>query len=634
MARSLDLNDFSGGLREGLSPGEFTSRQWSQLHGFVLESETELRSQWQCQRVSQDTDIAAVRGFTAQQGRYLVAIRNDGTITWAEAPDRLEGNDITTQVTWTDVTAGTLTNTDTAVAVPANTAYRFICEVQILDDNTAYRSGLLVHALSGDSPAVVLVEGADGLIARCWTDHYPKVYLDGQTEVAWPNVIPRANVGCVWGNFLVLGDIEWVADANLKAEFAHLTWTISDDDRNAEHVTKYQIRRNGTLIATVGLTDSFTDTDTVWSDTELPGYTVTRVWFDTAPEEIHLTTTVTAKMAKVPFGPNNRKRYRNALWISTVDDNGVPAIDRFHPVYSVNTVGTPEATIRGLQVIDRGLLVFTTSATDNDGVILLRGTAPTGDGSASYVPVVLRGGMGAAAETADRHHPYHTMWSEAGSVVFVEDKGTIWHTNGLDIGRLDRYGATPPSAANQADHVACVGPYLFVARDSRLLVMRMFDEDGAWTELNFPGAVESMAALEDCLYFVSPSQGVFRFNLAVDSRRGYVDDQVVPLTVSTAVVGDPLAHDRKAWFRVGARVSGQQDEGFVVEVISRAGSPLIPNEPAASHTTVLNRPLAWRDEILVRGHGPSTEASATLVFNGDVIIESVSLWTHGREPSR
>lgn len=572
MAEPIRLADFSGGILESVSSGDFTTRQWSQLTGFMLESETQLRSQWECQQVSNVTGFAAVRAFTTLDGRYLVGIKSDGTLWWCVAPGRTAAHTTAAAVTWNPLTTGTFADPDhepATGAIPASTAYRFITEIQLMvpspagDENVAQlRTGLLIHSRAGSTPAVVVHEVAGSsstLAAALYDDFFPGTYLatpegvvtgdpeQDTEEFTKSYVMPRANCGAMWGNFLVLGDVQYF------------------------------------------------------------------------------------KNPQLPFGVGNRRRYKNALWISTVDGDGLPSPHNFHPIDSMHFVASGEAQVRGLQRTDRGLLVLTTSATAGDGVILLRGSPPDGT-LASYVPELLRGGMGVPTESTDTTGVSHVMWPEAGATVFLEDRGAVWHTNGNTVGRLDRYGPNAPKEAVQIDSVAATGPYLFISRAGRMLVMRMFEEDGAWTELVTPNGVQprSLSAMEDCVYFVADGK-VYRYAEGAPLR-GHINGQAVDLTLSTAPLGNPLEHSKKSWFRIGARLTNQV-AGELRSITSRAGSPLLAT-PAPSYTTTLNRSLAARDEVVVKAHGPSTEASVTVVLRGDVLVESVTVWMSGKEPSR
>jgi hypothetical protein len=556
------LDDFSGGIEESASPSDFTARQWTSLKGFILTSDNELQSQWECQRVSTASGFKYVRAFMSGNTRYLVALKGDGSLWYATPPARLASATVAAATTWTQLMSGT-DPTGATVALSTALSLRFLTEMQFLH-SSRYMNGLLLHTTDRSTTQAILLyeSAANTLSAKVYTNFYPTTTLvnpvtglvDADTslntfEVGNPNTIPRANVGCIWGNFLVLGDVEW-------------------------------------------------------------GSTF-------------------------PLTSANTKPYRNGLWISSVDAAGVPAPDRFLPQASLNLVGTPDSVIRGLQVTDRGLLVFTTSATNGDGVILLRGTPPTGDGTVTYVQEVLRGGMGVPENTLGEHSLSHGVWPDAGATVFLEATGTVWHTNGTEVGRLDAYGPTPPSFGLSIDSVAGIGPYLFVARNlgtPRLLCMRKFEEDGAWTELVTPfpsDAVWSLTTVQDDLYFVQAGQ-VFRFMVG-GGAHGLVNGTYPELTVTSAPQNlQGLEHDTKHWFRIGVRARGLA-AGYLQSIKSMPQSPLVASD-GYLHTLTDN--LEGRAEVAVHGHGPSVECTVQLKFTGNVAVESVTLWVTGKEPSR
>jgi len=562
MAIRVTQDDFSGGIFEAPTPADFTPRQWTILKGFVLDSETELRSQWECQRVSADGSFKAVRAFVTGNTNYLIALKTDGSIWWTTAPSRTASRATSEAVTWAQVSTGTNPSNAT-VSIVSDVYRKFLTEIQFLGDSSAYKAGLLLHSgpqTAANNAVLLYANSSAQIVARVYTNYYPtSTMVDPATmtvnataskntyELATGSTFPRANVGCMWGNFLVLGDVEW-------------------------------------------------------------GQTY-------------------------PLTSGNTKPYRNGLWISVVDDKGVPAPDRFLPSSSMNLVGTPDAVIRGLHVTDRGLLVFTSSATAGDGVILLRGTPPTGDGTVTYVQEVLRGGMGVPANPTSTQGLSHAAWPETGAVAFIDAKGTVWNTNGSDVGRLDLYGVVPPSTATVDDCLQAVGPYLFVSRAGRLLVMRVFQQDGAWTELVTPNGsaqATSLTAVDDVLYFVQ-SGNVYRYAMA-SADRGRVNGSLVDLTVCTAPLTAPNSeHDLKHWFRVGVRASGNNNAAEVRSIQSLTRSPLTGTD---GYTSTLNQALGSRAEVLVHGHGPSMEAAALVVFRGDVTVECVTLWTTGKEPSR
>lgn len=522
--------------------------------GFVLESTVTLRSQWPLQTFGSATDWVAVRGFSSGSD-YLVGIKTNGTVWWALAP---AADAASPTVTWSQFT--TLT---------ASAAYRFLGEIPYQkstqtvstlaagEDETVEvtlygKNGLLVggNPLT-TTPFVIYESAANTLTVFVYSKTYPSRIPHptiANLYISDTDVMPRGNCGVLWGDRLVLGDIEWYAA---------------------------------------------TGTNTV-------------------------------------LGASTVARYRNAMWFSEPGQ-----VDTFDPLNVVIPCSS-DAQIVGLAVIDTGLLVFTTNASGRDGVILLRGT-PT-----SFRVEVLRTGLCAAPRTSTVHRGFLGQWADTGTVVFVDRLGGVWHTNGSAITRLDGSTLTAYGPATDRDHVATVGPWLFVSRGSRLLVFRSFGGSGSWTELVLPstagdGKVDSLTSVGNAMYFVRGGQ-LCRFAVGyTDGPRGQLNGST-PLTVrlSTPTLavaqGGDIAHQRALWHRAGIRARGR-GTATLVSVQVHAGPALAAG--VASNTVSVGDTVGARYEYVTQaGIGFSIEAAATFSFTGDVEVESVTLWASGGEPAR
>ena len=530
--RVITLSDFSSGLMEALSAYAFDNGQWSQLRGFVMEDEAQLRSQWACQKVSTSNGFVAVRGLSGPSGTFLVAIKENGTLWAMPAPSRTADYTVTAAATWTEV--GSMTPT-TGV-----TPLRFLCEVPLTIGAADRVNGLLVHSLSGTTPAVIVYEDPDNpgvITTKKYTNFYPGYKADNITPKT--DVLPRANVGTYLRSRLILGDIQYIN---------------TDED--------------GKL-----------------------------------PSELSAGTV---------------KRYQGSLWYSQ------NRIDQYFPTAVIHA-GSPGAQILALHELDDSLIVITTQATDRDGVIVLRGNLSQ-DEIPNLRRDLLRAGSGGPRRTTDTFNAYSTLWAEAGVVVWIDALGGIWHSDGTQVSRLDRYGPNTPKVAVETDHLAAIGKHLFAARAGRLLVMTSYGATGAWTELVPPtgGTIRSLAPADGSMYFIVAGQ-VWRYALdgPTLSERGCIDGQPVTLTVSTPTVGNTDELAKVFWFHCGLRVRGLRN-ATVSTVTVRAGAALA--DGAASFpklTTTIDRTVAERDHVIVRGHGDSIEASATATFSGDLILEEV-----------
>jgi hypothetical protein len=58
------------------------------------------------------------------------------------------------------------------------------------------------------------------------------------------------------------------------------------------------------------------------------------------------------------------------------------------------------------------------------------------------------------------------------------------------------------------------------------------------------------------------------------------------------------------------------------------------NETPVQYETTKNQDIYERTEVVVPAHGPSLEFSATAEFQGDVIVEGMAVYKHGKNPRR
>lgn len=677
--QKITFTDFSGGIQEATGPGDFTGRQWAQLKGIVPENETVFASQWACQSIgstgalAQD-DFFAVMPIPSADGTFLVAIKNPevengGTIWWCKAPEAnatytsANGATVWQQLT-TAENKGVDTTSDSALDQPdiditANPDFRFITyvpfevfkyavspgagdgndfseDVPTTETAAAVTSGLLLHsrrykdgadwaAVDNQMAVVVYVDtragGGTGTVKAVtfpnWrrmpqnptTGGFYGVSEDGvvgtlfegypYTSAGLPNaeqsfhpytyktldagllpgrgVIPRANVGCMWNNLLILGDIEWKSTEALVATNAN--FTLPD----------------GTL--------AFTLSD----DKTVP--------------------------------------YRSYIYYSLSD------IDEFDP-RNVLAIGGADTAIRGLHVLDNTLIAITNIGGPSDGIIAWKGyptelisydedTAPN---PFAVRRELIRGGVGAFPrdESIRGHRGFSTMWSEAGIVVFVDNGGGVWYTDGNTADRLDRFGPIAPSRASLGDHVASSGKHLFVWRNGRLLLFTLLtstdgegQSSGCWTELIAPaGQVASMNGAAEGMYFVNNGL-VYRYTFSGPAaERGCIDGVPVTQSIATATIGDPDEHLRKNWHRFGMTFEAMSNV-TILNVTIKAGAALSSTIPT-SYVQTLNRVYSqgFNDFVVPAGIGSQVLASGTVTFTGHVRLQEAAFWVTGTEPKR
>lgn len=603
----IDLKDFAGGIKEdnNLSPADFTPRQWAQLRGFVLEDEVSIRSQWPLQSIGNavTSGMRAVQAFAASRGTYLVGIANDGNIYWMVAPADTATAAATAALTWRPLTRlegveenGTLIMK--AVPVPPVADYRFLCVQPYTGDTTKNKSALRIHCSTQTAPAVLVYEmpASAELQYDLLTDLYPESF------------VKYNNVGSWLPNYAY--NVDDVVDYN-QGYWRVIEAHVSTSDWSANRGKFVAFVGDFNPIAKPGKAPAG-ECATMWGDTLVIGGNV--YWSNGSPD-----------LSKgVKLTKETTKPYSNGIWFS----NG-GTTDTFKVSNILTGAIGADATVVSLLVIDAGLLVFTTTATGRDGVVLLRGEP------GSFTVEVLRGGMGAARRSAALgHRQYETLWSDTGSAVFIDAGGGIWHTDGQQVVRLDRVGPLKPAHATEADHVTAIGPYLLAWRAGRLLVLRMFANTGSWTELVLPAglAIQAMTAFEASIYFTGTNGSVWRFTTEeVPGERGTANGTALPLTITTATQDGGAEHTSKFWKKIGIRASGLSALSRLVRVTQRADAWFSGDPNVAELVLEANMPLARRSAVLLDGVGPAVEMSASLDFLGDVRMEAIGLVaTRGR----
>jgi hypothetical protein len=549
--RAIRLTDFSGGLSEMRAPEDFGADAVAQAKGFVIDTPVSFRSQWPIQSFG-GSDFTAIRGFSSPTTDYLVGIKTAGSVWWAVAP---AVDSATPTVTWNQFSVTSSTSYKLLTEVPYEAAKQTVTsgtgDSEVKTDVILYgKNGLLVggNPLTGATPFLVYESSSGTLTSFVYTKTYPKNIAHptiANQLIPDPDVMPRGNVGVLWGDRLILADIEWFSSTGT----------------------------NQTLSASTS------------------------------------------------------KRYKNAMWFSEAG-----RIDEFDPL-SVVVPCSSDAQIVAMHVLDVGLLIVTTNASGRDGLVLLRGTA------GNFRVEVLRSGLAAAPRLTNRSLGFSTLWTETGTVVFVDRLGGVWQTNGSSVVRLDGLMLEPYGPADDDDHTASVGPWLFVSRGKRLLVFRLMGEQGGWTELVTPSSsvwVRSMTPVGNAIWFLSNGT-VWRIAVGyTNGPRGQVGSTYPQLTFSTPTVaveqqGD-LAHQRSLWHRVGVRARGHGAAPTLVSVRTKACPAL---ESGVSYLVNVNETVGSRHERVVpAGIGYSAEASGTWTFSGDVEVESVTFWADGGEPVR
>lgn len=547
--------DFSGGLFEALSPGDFSDRQLARCYGMVLEGVVSIRSQPPVQQVGSVGGFTALRTFDGRAGDWLIGLRSDGTCWYAKAPSDDASSSACAAVTWAQVTG-----------VAADTALRMLCVVPVGTDDTSYKSGWLLNGRTA-SGAYVVGENAAGTaitVLASWTNQFPSQAVDANgTMIASVNVMPAADLGCMVGDFLVLGRVNWYKNSTTRAA--------------------------GTLSAST--TKPYNGA----------------VWVSATPD--------------VKTGADGKTKYQEYR------------IDQWSPIDGFYQALIPNAAdLLDMRFTDQGLLLLHTQ-----GATLVRGAmhidTTTGAGPRPQQITAIGGAPWSSASRSGRS----TFWAETGTTCWVESRGSVWSTNGGQVGQLDQFLHLGENAAAGADDQVCgLGPWLVLARGGRMLALRRFDTDAAWTELNAgAGAISNLSPLRFCLYYLAGG-APRRIPFTAENERGRVLGQTFPITVATGTLGDPQSWDRKLWQRVGVTASNASADpaAALVSLGLRAG-PSLASPRAAAYLTSLNQPLAQRTEVVVpAGIGPAREAAVEVTFTGDVRLEALYANVRGNRGQR
>ena len=456
--------------------------------------------------------------------------------------------------------------------------------------------------------------------------------LLGSFPLEMRNVMPRANVGTMWRNRLILGDV-------VTRRNSAFSW------QNSKAIA-FVARSSGTAYVETTTTHGYqlgdSVTVTATSNTSLNGtFTITAVgtnYFNYANAGSDLSTTADTGTTLVA----NRQRSPYSFFYS--EDNP----DAFHE-QSILFAGSGESQIIGMHVLDDYLISISSPAIESDGLRTFKGTLDylsLQQGSVSININVLRGGIGPTRDlTASGMRTASCVWSESGVVVFLDGMGGVWYTDGVSVDRLDHVGPVNPDVTTATDEVAAIGRYLFMKRDSRYLVLNMMggtsgqDAVAAWTELVFPSftvAPKSFHQVASSMYFVMNDR-VYRFcvgrNNQSDTERLTFDNVAVDATVATRTLADTNQHQKVNWFRYGMRTRGRANTAQVRTVVVKAGPAL--DTSVFSYTKTLNRILVDRDEfVLPAGIGSTVETSAEVTFRGDLQLESATYWLTGGKMSR
>jgi hypothetical protein len=326
-----------------------------------------------------------------------------------------------------------------------------------------------------------------------------------------------------------------------------------------------------------------------------------------------------------PFDETNSSRYRHGLWFS------IPGkTDTWDPIDTVFTGQKSGANVvQGIFPLEAGLLVVTCTL-----VALLQGTPD------DFVYRELREGISNCGRNGV------ARWPQKGGVVFGNNLGDVWFTNGESFQKLDE-----TIEIDSFSSIATYGEYVFVSTNEDVRVFRLYEESGGWTRLTgvagfakiittprFFIGIEARDAdgsfiLDDEERGLLDSEDTLWSSLRIISaldfesdERGFYNHKPLRSVIRTRPLPG-FGHSVRFWHRFGVRAKGS---GKITKGISRPSA--ISSD--RGYETRVNGNLRRRFDYIFDAHGPSIEATFDIEFEGDVAVEHMTVWEHGGRDSR
>jgi len=645
--RIIDIVNFSGGIHEAFAPSDFTDRQWTGLKGFYLRDETRIRSQWPVQSIGSETGFREIKPIVAYDGtKFIVGIKTNGEVWRAPAPTNSDLYTTANAISWTRITSVNGTSTLTV-----GTNAHFQCETTLQVSSIASNKKIpaLIINQSDDitdtvGPVMVWAEGSSSINAYrvlnpagaigIYPGYAPSapsnvtaVQNAGNVDVTWTHGYAGSSAITSWNIYDGAGTLKTTALA--AATTASYAGTVGAGTvvRGVNAYGETPFAAGGGIIVPASGYMPRANTAVMWAGQLILG-------------DIEYYKDPTDYDKGIALSSANSARLRNGIWFSNID-----ASTTFDPL-AVFTLGNPDTIITGLTVLPQGLLVTTTTNTNDTGIYLLRGNSAglilDEELSLNFVVELIRGGFSTPTGSSSPGS-IASLWPSVGTVAFLDDKSLVWQTNTQDVVQLDQYGPIPPTAYATTDCLATWDRYLFVSRGGRLIVMREFGQEGSWTELITPGGAtaSSLCEVGNSLYFIAndgTGAKVWRYNLypvgTANAETGFINGAAQDLIVTTRPVGEPNRYEKQFWHRIGLRCRGTSTS-TLKEISSWNGSPLLTGTSALLTTTFSPaKTVGTRFEVVVPAHGPSIEAVARITLTGSVEVEAVDFYVHGKKPQR
>ena len=322
------------------------------------------------------------------------------------------------------------------------------------------------------------------------------------------------------------------------------------------------------------------------------------------------------------FNSGNKSRYRHGLWFS------IPGkTDTWDPIDTVFTGQKAGANVvQGMFPLEPGLLVITCTL-----VALLQG-APD-----DFIYRELREGISNCGRSGN------AAWPSKGGVVWNNKTGNVWFSNGESFQRIDEAVDISGVAS-----VAASGEYVFVSTEDDTYVFRLYSEPegGGWTRLATDFPFLKMVAGQRFLFGLEnrPDDGSFILDSETDGLLGgetelWTQDRQMTAfdfldekrglfngrKTKSLIRSRPLpgfGHSVRFWHRYGVRAKG---DGVLVSTVSRPSA----DSSVRGHEQSVSGDLSRRFDYVFDAHGPSLEATFDVEFEGDAIVEHMTVWEHG-----
>lgn len=463
--------------------------------------------------------------------------------------------------------------------------------MSIIRGTTSNPTGV-VEEFVGKFPTKTFSEQPAGI--RQGEFFHPYTYLDGSsTLLPGRGIIPRANIGTMWNNQLILGDIEWRSD---KADAASTAGSLI-------------IPPNTAVVGRLN------------DETTQPH----RGSFYYSEDDIDV------------FDP------RSVIRVTSSNSRiaGMHVID--NRLVCITTAGTE---------LD-GVITFS----GNLGQIHPYGGAAANPFAVRKQLVRGGVGVADHQDEGAGYSKQTCLWSEAGVAVFIDRLGGVFYTDGQTCDRLDRVGPKQPDISTYRDTVAAVGKHLFVWRQKKLYCFAMLGSNGSmgsgcWTEVVAPPeayttdrGIYSMVGGVNQLFMIVNGL-VYRYSPA-SPNKGYIKSNPIDIEIATRTFGNQAAYKKTDWLRVGfsfytptkcnlLQVTTRA-EAFMQKADQAAGNAIYtPDIIAPSYTVnpANEYQTGHYDFVAPAGIGPQYVMSAEFKFQGHVVLKGFTAWATGDIPSR